>query len=72
MLVAGRADYFFIAAEEALALIEQEHASDLVQMVHFADMPAGNKRYIMCSKMVRESDMHLLNMAIERNPAITD
>lgn len=72
MIVAGRADYFFIAAEEALALIEQEHASDLVQMVHLADMPAGNKRYIMCSKMVSESEIQLLNMAIERDTAITD
>ncbi len=53
MLQAGRADYLFIAAEEADALIALSGLpADAFVKVHFSDMPSGNTRHLMYSLKV--------------------
>ena len=53
MLHAGRADYLFIAAEEADALIALAGLpADAFVKCHFSDMPSGNARYLMYSLKV--------------------
>lgn len=61
-----RADYFFIAQEEARALLasSQIQASDF-KLVTFSDMPEGNKRYLICSKLVSEELMERIDRAIQ-------
>ena len=60
-----RADYFFIAPEEADSLIE---ASGFVRedfkYIIFSDMPEGEKRYIICSQEVKDEIIEKLNKAI--------
>jgi len=65
MIQSHRADYCFMTEEEAkdLLLFSGLKRSDF-KIVYFANMPAGNKRYIICSKMVDEETMDYLNGAI--------
>jgi len=35
------------------------------QLQHFGDMPAGNRRYIACSKQVSPEIVDLLNRALK-------
>ncbi|MCK5100668.1 MAG: transporter substrate-binding domain-containing protein [Desulfobacteraceae bacterium] len=60
-----RADYFFIAPEEADSLIE---SSGLVKedfkYIIFSDMPEGEKRYIICSQKVKDEVIEKLNKTI--------
>jgi len=60
-----RADYMFIAPEEAASLIESSGlpAADF-KLVAFSDMSAGEKRFIMCSKQVGDDIIEKLNAAI--------
>ena len=65
---AGRFDYFFIAPEEAESLIESSGLPKQdFQYVIFSDMPDGEKRYIMCSRKVRNEIIEKLNSAISEN-----
>lgn len=63
----NRADFFFIAPEEADILI---NASGLpktdFKYISFPDMPLGEKRYIMCSKKVKDAVIRRINTAINR------
>ena len=53
MIQAGRADFMFLAEEEARYLVEQAGFNmSSFQLIRFPDMPLGEKRYIMCSKHV--------------------
>jgi polar amino acid transport system substrate-binding protein len=65
MLSSRRIDYFFIAPEEADGLIA---ASGLpktgFRYVTLADMPVGEKRYILCSLRVGEEIINRLNAAL--------
>lgn len=67
MVYARRADYFFIAPEEANGLIT---ASDFdlqdFKFVHFRDIPSGELRYILCSKQVEDWIIDRLNTAIQQ------
>ena len=67
MVYARRADYFFIAPEEANGLI---NSSDFdlqdFKFVHFRDIPSGEQRYILCSKLVEDSIIERLNEAIRQ------
>jgi hypothetical protein len=67
MVYARRADYFFIAPEEANGLIT---ASDFdlqdFKFVHFRDIPSGELRYILCSKQVEDWIIDRLNAAIQQ------
>jgi len=63
-----RADYFFIAPEEADELIESSGIpkNDL-KYISFSDIGEGEKRYIMCSQKVSEEIIEKLNRAIIEN-----
>ncbi len=65
MVQAGRADYFFIAPEEVEGLFEDGSLPRAeFKLVHFTDMPPGEKRYLWCSQRVGESAIEQLNVAI--------
>ena len=65
MIHEGRADYMFTSKEEADGLIQASNlpASDF-KIIHFSDMPQGNKRYILCSKKVAKETIFKLNSYI--------
>ena len=61
----GRGDYFFIAPEEAVGLIKSSGLPEKdFKYIAFSDMPEGEKRYILCSRSVRDEDIERLNKAI--------
>lgn len=65
MIEHRRADYNLITEEEASDLLASpEVKAENFKIVRFADMPAGGKRYIICSKKVAEEEMAHLNEAI--------
>jgi len=65
MIHSLRADYIFIAKEEAENVIkESPYALSDFKHVTFSGMPKGNKRYIICTQMVPELTMSKLNRAI--------
>lgn len=62
-----RADYFFIAPEEASSLISAAgFTEEDFKFIEFADMPLGNSRYIMCSFQVEDAVIEQLNAAIRQ------
>lgn len=65
MIQAHRADLMFLAEEEAAYLVEQAgfNLRDF-RLIRFPDMPAGERRYIMCSKHVPDEVISKLNRAI--------
>ena len=66
MILSGRADYFFISEEEAEHIIlTSGFEMSQFQLQHFGDMPAGNRRYIACSKQVSPEIVDLLNRALK-------
>jgi len=68
MLKVERADYIFMAEEEANGLIRKANFSvDDFKFIRFSDMPAGNKRYILCSLSVEDIVIEKLNTWIEKN-----
>lgn len=67
MVHAGRADYFLIAPEEAAGLIQlSEFPPGDFKVVHFSDIPSGEKRYILCSLQVEDAIISQLNEAIRQ------
>lgn len=73
MIQAHRADYCFMTEEEAqdLLLFSGLKRTDF-KVIHFSNMPQGNKRYIICSKMVDKATMKSLNAAIQHLVNIED
>lgn len=66
MIHAHRADFLFIAREEAEDLILcSDLPIDDFRIIHFNDMPPGNKRYLICSRQVDEMTLLRLNRAIK-------
>lgn len=66
MIRARRADFMFAAEEEARYLIEQAgFKTHDFRVVRPPDMPPGEKRYIICSKLVEDDVIQRLNAAIE-------
>ncbi len=62
MIYLRRGDYFFIAEEEATSLIQSAGFQlEDFKLIHFSEMPRGNKRYIMCSRQVHDSIIQRLN-----------
>lgn len=60
-----RNDYFFIAQEEADSLIKTSgFPKKSFKYVTFSNMPAGEKRFIICSKKVGPAIIKKINMAI--------
>lgn len=67
MVHTHRADYFFISREEAedLILCSGLPAKDF-KIIHFSDMPVGNKRYLICSRKIDAITILRLNRAIKQ------
>jgi len=65
MIYAGRADYFFISLEEAENLTTTSGLlkSDF-KLIHFRDLGAGNRRYLIFSRKVSEQLIQRLNTAL--------
>lgn len=66
MIRIGRADFMFAAEEEAHYLIEQAgfRPRDF-KIIRPPDVPPGERRYIICSKMVEDEVIARLNAAID-------
>lgn len=65
MIKVGRADFMLASEEEASYFVEQAGFSVKdFQLLKFKDMPAGEKRYLMCSKDVPDELINQLNKAI--------
>lgn len=65
MLALDRADYFFIAEEEANELITQsEFKAGDFKYIRFSDAPPGNQRHLWCSKRVSAHSLKRINSAI--------
>ncbi len=73
MILSSRADYCFMTEEEAQdqLLFSGLQRSDF-KLVYFSDMPKGDKRYLICSKMVDEDILNRLNQAIGQIVNIRD
>jgi hypothetical protein len=53
MIERHRVDFMFAGEEEARAMLAQAGAlARTLKIVHFRDAPAGEKRYLMCSRLV--------------------
>ena len=66
MVLSGRADYFFAAEEEAEEMIVSAgYTMSQFQLYHFSDMPAGNSRYIACSRQVTPEMIESLDQALK-------
>jgi ABC-type amino acid transport substrate-binding protein len=60
-----RADYFLIAQEEAAWLIRSSGIPEAdFKLVAFSNMPAGSKRYILCSQKVSDDLIEKINASI--------
>lgn len=65
MIRLNHADFMFAAEEEAKFLAEEAGSSIReFKLIRFADMPKGEKRHMMCSKMVPDEVINRLNKAI--------
>ncbi|WP_395399413.1 hypothetical protein ACHMW6_20480 [Pseudoduganella sp. UC29_106] len=64
MVAAGRASYIFVDREDWYHMRGRENQLQALVPLDFADMPAGLKRYIVCSRDVPADTMDRLNRAI--------
>ncbi|MBT9596698.1 MAG: transporter substrate-binding domain-containing protein [Vitreoscilla sp.] len=65
MIAAQRASFMFAAEEEANYLVEQAGVPlNALKLVRFADVPPGERRYILCSKATPDELIERLNKAI--------
>lgn len=70
MIEAERADYMFMAREEADHLLTRfdPDAAQRLTALEPADMPFGDTRHLMCTKSVAETTIEKLNAAIPDLP----
>ncbi len=60
-----RVDYMIMAEEEAKDLLAQPDFADAgLAIYHLANPPAGEYRYLMCSKSVPDAVIARINQAI--------
>ena len=65
MIALDRADYFFIAEEEANELVKAaEFRPTDFKYIHFSNSPSGSQRYLWCSRQLSEATMAAINQAI--------
>lgn len=65
IILSGRADYFFAAEEEAEQMITSAGLStSQFDLLSLNDMPAGNARYLACSKQVPTKIIEQFNQAL--------
>ncbi|MES2164804.1 MAG: transporter substrate-binding domain-containing protein [Pseudomonadota bacterium] len=70
MIEVGRAQLTFAPIEEIQHYLKYYSTSTgASQIITFAEMPAGYKRYLMCSKLVEDSLLARFNAALARLPA---
>jgi polar amino acid transport system substrate-binding protein len=67
MLAKERMTYLLVAPEEISTLITSNklNTADFT-VFRLADIPAGNKRYIMCSKGVDQEVIDKINLSIQK------
>jgi hypothetical protein len=66
MIYRKYADYCFIAPEESTLLIELSGLPiEDLKSLSFLGMPAGEKRYLLCSRRIDDAIMDKLNRAID-------
>lgn len=69
MVAARRAQFMFAAEEEAAYLIEQAGVpATQLKLLHFTDLPPGERRHILCSKATPDELIERLNRAIGAEP----
>jgi len=65
MLIGRRFDYMLAAQEEFKSLqADLPTVSDSISALQMQDIPAGNKRYLMCSKKVSDDILRRFNKAL--------
>ncbi len=65
MVAAQRAHFMLAAEEEAAYLVDQAGVpARQLRVLHFADLPPGERRHILCSKAVSDQTIERLNKAI--------
>lgn len=65
LILQGRASYMLVAPEEVPTLLRlAEVDADRFAVLTMEDIPAGNLRYLICSKSVPESALERINAAI--------
>ena len=65
MIAAQRADFMYVSEEEAGYFIDQAGmAPGDVKIVRFADMPAGERRHLMCSRLVPDEWLARINRSL--------
>ena len=66
MIQAERADFMFVAPEQADGLIAAASVNPVeFRKVHFSNAPNGENRYLLCSKSVSDEIIAKLNKAIK-------
>lgn len=69
MVAAQRASFMLAAEEEAAYLVEQALGSPgALKIVHFSDLPPGERRHILCSQAVPDAVIERLDKAIGPEP----
>ncbi len=68
MVAAHRVDYMLADQADWNYLRQHEAGLDGIAEQHFADMPPGLERYIVCSKDVSSEQMARINRAIAQQP----
>lgn len=65
MIGLERADMTFAAEEEAQVLIEEMgERSVKYHIIHFPDVPDGERRYLMCTKLISDATIEKFNKAL--------
>lgn len=64
-ILRDRADYMFISYEEAIEILKNENLKDKLVFKKIKHVPAGNKRYLMCSKKVSDEMINSINKYIK-------
>ena len=65
MIAAQRADFMYVSEEEAGYFIDQAGmAPGDVKIVRFADMPAGERRHLMCTRLMPDEWLARINKAL--------
>jgi len=64
MLMAGRASWMIVGAEEAEALRQEPGAASALRAVVFADMPPGETRHLYCNRAVPEAWLARFDQAL--------
>lgn len=66
MIAHDRADYFFAAEDEAVSLLRTAEDGADFRIVRFSDSPAGEARYLWCTRNVPDAVIDQLNDAIDQ------